>query len=183
MNYPKDIKQIFDDLKVALHSDNRSNLQLKANGGNTILLVYPPREEKHYLEKISKEYPNETIIDLSEVFVDFIDGFGWSVFEMLYKEYNQDAYQLFRSSSHQKDFYSKIINNILEAESQNKIPILIRTGILFGTGIDNHMIMEDKKIRELKQPLIIMYPALLDGEDLKFLGFKLSSKYRSLVIH
>jgi len=37
-------KQKFDDLRVALHEDHRTQLKRTANGGNTVLFVYPPAE-------------------------------------------------------------------------------------------------------------------------------------------
>jgi len=51
MSFQADHKQKFDDLKIALHIDNRPQLKRDANGGNTILFVYPPDEEDRYIKK------------------------------------------------------------------------------------------------------------------------------------
>ena len=54
MSFQAEHKQKFDDLKVALHIDNRPQLKRDANGGNTILFAYPPNQEDKYIEKAKK---------------------------------------------------------------------------------------------------------------------------------
>ncbi len=180
--YPKDLKQKFDDLKFALEEENRKSISLKANGGNTILFIYDPKDERYYLDKLKEEYSDQSVINVADIFVEFIDELGWNNFEELIKEMNQDSYQVFKSQSHEKDFYNKLINKIIESVNSNKIPFLVRVGALHGTSIDNHMIMEDKRIRELKLPLVICYPGVMKDDNLYFLNIKLASKYRSLII-
>jgi hypothetical protein len=59
---------------------------------------------------------------------------------------------------------------------------LIRTGCLYGTGIENVNIMEHKIITKLSHPLIIFYPSKIQSDNLLFLNFKQASKYRCALI-
>src|SRR5664279_6166835 len=69
-------KQKFDDLRAALHEDNRTQLKRTANGGNTVLFVYPPAEEEEYIAKAKELYPDGHFIDVAELFVKSIDLMG-----------------------------------------------------------------------------------------------------------
>ena len=69
-------KQKFDDLRVALHKEHRTQLKRTANGGNTVLFVYPPAEEEEYIAKARELYPDGHFIDVAELFVKSIDLLG-----------------------------------------------------------------------------------------------------------
>jgi len=144
MHYPTDLKQKFDDLQEALNLSNRMNLHLRANGGNTILLIYPPHEEFYYIEKVKELYKDEYIIDVASELIEYIDYLTMPVFEELFKEYGPSKHQIFKSATSTTDLFAKLIEKIKQAAAENKIPILVRTGALYGTGIESHMIMEDK---------------------------------------
>jgi hypothetical protein len=75
-----------------------------------------------------------------------------------------------------------IISQIEEACLDDKIPFLIRTGCLFGTGIDNVNIMEHKMVMALKHPLVIFYPSKIEDDNIFFLNFKPASKYRCTLV-
>ena len=75
-----------------------------------------------------------------------------------------------------------IINEIEKACQSDKIPFLIRTGCLFGTGIENVNIMENKKVMNLPHPLVIFYPSKIENDNIYFLNFKLASKYRCMLV-
>jgi hypothetical protein len=182
MPYPKDIKQKFDDLKDALSISNRTNLHRKANGGNTILFIYPPHEEPYYLDMVKQSYKNECIIDVAAELISYLDFLTMPVFEELFEEYGPNSHQIFKSKSRSSDLFARLIDKIIEAAKNNKTPILIRTGALYGTGIDNHMFMEDKSVRELELPLVVFYPATMNDKTLMFLNCKPSPGYRSQVI-
>ena len=62
MSFLTEHKQKFDDLRAALHEDNRTQLKRSANGGNTVLFVYPPAEEEEYIEKAKQLYPDGRFI-------------------------------------------------------------------------------------------------------------------------
>ena len=183
MQFPKDIKQKFDDLSDALLITNRMKLQLRANGGNTILLIYPPHEEIYYLEKVYELYSKESIIDIAQEFTKYIEELSLPGIELLMKEYGPSKHQIFHSNSDANDLFKRIICTIKSSVDNNKIPILVRTGALYGTGISNHEIMDDKIVRELNLPLVIFYPATITNEQLMFLNCKSSPGYRAQVIN
>ena len=174
----------FDNLKVSLEQNNRDQLRRKANGGNSILFVYEPSEEIGYLAK-AKELLLENefkFIDIAKLLVNFIDQDGWNDFQDYYKDFSDTPHLIFKSDDPDIDLMDMIIKEIKKADDENKIPVLIRTGTLYGTGIENVNIMEDKTVMTLKQPLIIFYPAGIRDDNLFFLNFKPASKYRCTVI-
>jgi hypothetical protein len=79
--------------------------------------------------------------------------------------------------------FCHIISSIREAIKAGKLPILIRTGALYGTGIDNVNIMQHPDVMRFDQPLIVFYPAVFKSEsELDFLGVKPASKYRCKLV-
>jgi hypothetical protein len=110
--------------------------------------------------------------------VEYIDQFGLGEFTNAYNDYQSDPQKLF------KDFLDLIINRIDKAGKENKLPILVRTGVLSGTGIENISIMDSQIVHSLSKPLVILYPATEAGDKrLKFLNYKPASDYRSIVIY
>ncbi|NOQ74049.1 MAG: hypothetical protein GQ574_18730 [Crocinitomix sp.] len=184
MSYITDHKQKFDNLKVSLEQTNKEHLKRKANGGNSIVFTYPPSEEVLYIEKAKELFDKErfAFINVADLLVKFIDMDSWSDFESYYKDFADTPHLVFKSKDDATDLMDLIIQEVSDAASKNLIPILIRTGVLFGTGIENVNIMEDKTVMGLNQPLIIFYPAKLENDNLYFLNFKLASKYRCTVI-
>jgi len=183
MPFQADNKQKFDDLKVTLHINNRTQLKRDANGGNTILFFYPPNEEDRYIEKARELYSDECFIDISRLFVKYIDSAGWDVFEEFYKDYINTPDQVFHDENRKEtDLFKLIINEIKTASEKDKIPFIIRTGVLHGTGIVNQHIMEDKVVLNLKQPLVFFYPAKHENNEMVFLNFKPASKYRCKLV-
>ena len=174
----------FDDLKVSLELKNRDELRRKANGGNSILFTYNPGEEALYLEKAKELFPPEEykFIDASQLLVKFIDMEGWGDFQQYYKDFSVTPHLVFKSDDEATDLFDLIIREITEADKSGLTPFLIRTGALFGTGIENINIMEHSAIMLLKHPLVIFYPAKLENDTLFFLNFKPASKYRCTVI-
>ena len=65
---------------------------------------------------------------------------------------------------------------------QAKTPILIRTGVLYGTGIENINITDNAVVMRLKLPIVIFYPGEMRGDVHHFLNAKEASKYRCTVI-
>lgn len=176
--------QKFSELKFILKNKDKQSIKMDAHGGFSILFVYAPKEEKIYLKRIKKEYPNEHFIDIATMFVEYIDSFGFESFGEIYREYSSEPEKLFRSEISDDDFFKRIFNEIEQAGKANKIPILIRTGALNGTGIENINFMDSIVVQNLPLPQIIMYPASLSGDNkLKFLNCKLASDYRAVVIY
>jgi hypothetical protein len=181
MSYTVEHQQKFSELENQLR--NRHELRRKANGGNSILFIYPPHEELHYLAKAVEVLGDKAaFIDISKLLVAFIDELGWPTVEQLYANFGNTPHKIFNSNS-DPDLFNRIIAAIRNADGEGKLPVVIRTGCLVGTGIENVNIMEHKAVMELKHPLVIFYPATLPADDqLTFLNFKPASKYRCAVV-
>jgi len=182
MSFQAEHKQKFDNLKTALHIDNRTRLKRDANGGNTVLFAFPPYEEQLYINKAEELYPDACFINISRLFVEYIDTVGWNDFEEFYRAYETTPDQVFKNDN-EINLFASVINEILLADSNNRIPFIIRTGALHGTGIVNQHIMDDSRILSMKQPVVFFYPAKIEKKELLFLNFKPASKYRCILIN
>jgi len=181
MSYLTEHKRKFDDLRIYL--ENQDDIRKGANGGNSILFSYPPDEEKLYIEEAKEVYREKaSFIDISKLLVDFIDEIGWENFREYYQDYRSTPNVIFNTDNIPLGLFQRIIKEIECASNGNKIPFLVRTGCLYGTGIENVNIMEHKKVMTLPHPLVIFYPSLLEGNNLYFLNFKPASKYRCVLV-
>lgn len=181
MSYLTEHKQKFDDLRH--HLKNSEQLRREANGGNSILFTFPPKEELEYINKAKEIYVSEAeFVDVGNLLVKFIDSFKWNEFEEYYKSFQDTTHIIFKSDDPTEDLFSIIISAIEKAASHGKIPILIRTGVMYGTGIENIHIMEHSIVMSLAHPVVIFYPAKVEAENLFFLNFKPASRYRCTLI-
>ena len=181
MPYIADHKQKFSDLNFNI--ENQDQLRRQANGGNSILFSYPPSEEHLYIAKARELYvDNAEFIDVSKLFVDFIDEDGWESFSDYYNDFKSTPHIVFRSEDPSTDLFDLIILAIKKACENEKIPFLIRSGCLYGTGIENVNIMEHKEVMGLKHPLVIFYPSKISEDNIYFLNFKPASKYRCTLV-
>ncbi len=182
MSYITDHQQKFTDLKF--HIANQDQLRRQANGGNSILFSYPPQEDLQYIEKAKDLYADSAaFIDMSQLLIQFIDEYGWQDFKDYYAEYEQTPHKVFHDENNvDTDLFDLIIREIEDACRNDKIPFLIRTGCLYGTGIENVNIMEHKAVMKLPHPLVIFYPSKIDGDNIYFLNFKPASKYRCVLV-
>jgi hypothetical protein len=128
-------KQKFDDLHLALHEDNRTQLKRSANGGNTVLFVYPPAEEEEYIIKAKELYPDGHFIDVAELFVKSIDSVGIEDFKQFYKDHIMTPSVVFTNED-SNCLFSLIVDEICTASQDGKTTFLIHTGALEGTGIE-----------------------------------------------
>jgi len=181
MPYIIDHKQKFDDL--CFYIKHQDQIRRQSNGGNSILFSYEPNEEKLYIEKAIEIFgDNAAIIDISKLLVDFINSEGWDSFEKYYQDFINTPHVIFISDDPSKDLFDRIIDEIQSASDNGKIPFIVRTGCLYGTGIENVNIMEHKTVMNLPVPLVIFYPSRFDDDNLYFLNFKPASKYRCLLV-
>jgi hypothetical protein len=183
MSYTTEHKQKFYALRH--HIENQDQLRRQANGGNSILFSYPPNEEHLYIEEARARYSEAAeFIDVSRLFVKFIDEHGWEAFKSYYcDDFQYSTHLLFKSDDPETDLFDMIITHIETACKKDKIPFLIRTGVLYGTGIENVNIMEHRTVMNLPRPLVIFYPASLGPDDtLLFLNFKPASRYRCTLV-
>ncbi len=185
-------KQKFDDLRVALHEDHRTQLKRTANGGNTVLFVYPPAEEEEYIAKAKELYPDGHFIDVAELFVKSIDLLGDEYnsingadkerpplegFKSFYNDYSSTSFKAF-TNDYPNGLFSLIVEEICKASQAEKTAFLVHTGALEGTGIENVNIMEHKTVMMQGIPLVIFYPADFRNNELLFLNHKPASNYR-----
>ena len=181
MSFITDHKQKFDDLRSYLvHQDQ---IRKRANGGNSILFSYPPGDDDLYIAKAQELYPeNASFIDVSQLLVRFIEQDGWGAFKDYYHDFRNTPHVIFKSDDPDTDLFDLIIHEIEAAAKKNIIPFIVRTGCLYGTGIENVNIMEHKSVMELPSPLVIFYPSRIEDDNLYFLNFKLASKYRCVLV-
>jgi hypothetical protein len=168
-----------------VESNEKSNIRLNANGGNSILIVCEPDQELEYIKAIHKLMKNDKykIIDLNHLLNEFI---------FQNKSDIEDGFELLKGSIHQifklpngeegSDLFSLIINKIAGSLQDEKVPVLINSGALYGSGIDNIHIMENELIMKASLPLIILYPATKEKDKLMFLGNRPASKYRCMIV-
>ena len=181
MPYITDHQQKFADLD--LYIKNQNQLKRQANGGNSILFSYEPKEEHHYILKARELYADTfEFIDISDLLVSFIDEDGWDFFEEYYSDFQNTPHVVFKSDDPSQDLFDRIIRSIKDARNDGKIPCLIRSGCLNGTGIENVNIMENKEVMATSDPLVIFYPATIENENIYFLNFKPASKYRCTLV-
>lgn len=181
MPYITDHKQKFEDLQF--HIENQDQLRRQANGGNSLLFSYPPDEESLYIEKANELYRGKAVfIDICKLLVKFIDQDGWDSFKDYYHDFQNTPHLIFRSDDPCPDLFDIIISEIESACENHKIPFLVRTGCLYGTGIENVNIMEHRSVMNLPHPLVIFYPSRLEDDNLYFLNFKPASKYRCILV-
>jgi len=185
MAYLDEHKAKFDNLNTVLDKNNRTNLSLVANGGYSILFTYPPNEESLYLNEAKKVLKNENfeIIDVSKLFVEFIEEYQLNDFVEVYNDLKPNSYKIFMDNTGSDvDLFDTVVYAITETSKKGLIPVLIRTGIFYGTGIENINITQHSGIDELNVPLLIFYPGEITGGHHHFLNAKQSSNYRCTII-
>ncbi len=171
--------------KRLVKSDKRSEIRLHANGGNSVLVVCPPASEAEYMKAINDLLPaeNYTLIDLNDLLIRFVNNNADTLrerFELL----QGSVHQVFKAPDGEQgdDLYSMIIDTIAESFMANRVPVLVNSGALYGSGIDNIHIMESQVVMRAAMPLIILYPATREGDKLLFLSRRPASKYRCMIL-
>jgi hypothetical protein len=182
LNNPVHIAQ---EVKRIVASDRRSEIRLNANGGNSILIVCDPTREPEYIETLKKNLESDEyeLIDVAQVLIEFVT---------LHKEELSELFDLLQSSVQEifkapdgeesEDLFKNILSRIRISYEAGKVPVLLNTGALYGTGIDNIHIMENELIMRATMPLVVLYPAIKHGDTLLFLGKRPASKYRCMII-
>ena len=185
MSAAREPERIIIDVKRLVESDKRSEIRLNANGGNSILLVCPPNLEHQFIVKLHELMDEDySIIDLNKILLSFVDSNQNHLPEM-FDLLRGSVPQIFKSPVGEtgSDLFSIILAEIESAYKSNKIPVLINSGALYGSGIDNIHLMENELVMKSKKPLIILYPATQEGDQLMFLNSRPSSKYRCMIVN
>jgi len=184
-----EMRRKFEDLNIYLDDNMRTHVRLSAQGGNSIIFTYPPNEEKKYLLELKKRYLDAYFIDLSDLFIKYIENAGLDNFIDFYRELEYDPGLVFVAENDDvADFFTLIMDEIKNASEKGEYIFVIRTGALYGTSMENAKLLDNEIISSLQKPIVIMYPSVLDTSDpnnekLKFLGFAPASKYRSFLIY
>lgn len=173
------------EAKRLVESDRRSEIRLNANGGNSILIVCDPMKEVEYTEHLIELLPenNFSIIDVNQCLIDFVTNHKTELDE-LYNLLQSATHEIFKAPAGEEsdDLFKEIINKIHNSFKQDKVPVLVNTGALYGTGIHNIHIMENEIVMKAALPLIILYPATSEPDRILFLGKHPASKYRCMII-
>jgi len=179
-------EHIITQLKRIVESDKRSEIRLNANGGNSILLVCPPELELQFIGKLTELMPQDTysIIDINEMLVSFVEENQSNLAEM-FDLLRGSVHQIFKAPEGETtpDFFKHLLSAIAHSFDEHKIPVLIHSGALYGSGIDNIHLMENELVMKSKTPLILLYPATQEGEKLMFLNSRPASKYRCMIVN
>ena len=182
----QEIRVKINQVKQLINANQQSNIRLNANGGNSILIVSPPEQEIDFINEMFKEFDetNYMIINLNQLLISFIEEHRDDI-ELKFELLKSSPHQIFKSPEGEMDddFFNYILKSIKESYHQSKIPVLVNVGALYGTGIENIHIMESNVVLRSKVPLVILYPATNVGGKLMFLGFRVASKYRCMIIN
>jgi hypothetical protein len=176
-----DHNRLFEALEKALE-DDILRIQIDANGGKSILFVYPTDEDNLYIDEAKRRFTGKAIfVDVAQTLTDYQEEIGIETFRELEEDL---GVQLYYRKGADDDFFSFLIKRIKLATTQNKPVFLVGTSALAGKGIRNINIMEDKTIMSAAQPLVYFYPSLIEGDHVYFLGDKNqpASQYRCRVI-
>lgn len=179
-NYTREHNRLFDGLTAALSRD-LARLSAEANGGRSILFVYPPEDEERYIEEAKRRYTDGyEFIDLREVFTDFVDSKGLDKFKRQFKNMGSEV---FVSQNYSEGtFYSFLMKRIVDVSSKGVSPVLMHTGVIYKMGFSNQNIMEDPNVMKFRKPLVFFYPATVNNETIYFLDKQPASKYRCVVV-
>jgi hypothetical protein len=179
-------EHVITQLKRVVESDKRSEIRLNANGGNSVLLVCPPNLEFQFVEKLNDLMPKDLykVIDLNDILTSFVEA-NKSQLSEIFDLLKGSVHQIFKAPEGETvpDLFKEILSAIEKTFSENKIPVLIHSGALYGSGIDNIHLMENELVMRSKIPLIILYPATQEGDQLMFLNSRPASKYRCMIVN
>ena len=168
-----------------VESDRRSEIRLNANGGNSILIVCDPMKENEYITHLRNLFPDVsyTIIDLNKCLIDFVSEHKSELVE-LFNLLQSATQEIFKAPAGEEsqDMFKEIMSQIQNSFNENKVPVLVNTGSLYGSGMHNIHLMENDIVMKAALPLIILYPATIEPDRIMFLGKQSASKYRCMII-
>lgn len=179
-NYIQDHNRLFGDLTSVLSRD-MACLTTKANGGRSILFVYPPEDEEKYIEEARRLYTDGyEFIDFRELFVDFVESKGLEKFKRQFKNMGTEVFV--SQNYFDGTFYSYMMKRVVKVAEKGVSPILVHTGVIYKMGFSNQNIMEDPNVMKFQKPLVFFYPATLKNDIIYFLDKQPASKYRCVVV-
>ena len=172
--------RLFLELKATLQEDIMK-ISGKCNGGRSILFVYPPKDEEAYIAQAREVLTDGfVLVDVRASFVQFLNNMGMEEFEENYKDFGDEMF--FSQNFEDDTFFAALIAQIKAVFDAGKTPVLVHTGALYGMNFSNINIMEHLVVLNSHIPLVVFYPATLDGNQILFLGKQPASDYRCMVI-
>lgn len=173
--------RLFDNLENALNNDLAS-IAVEANGGRSILFVYPNEDDDKYIEEGKQRLGSDrfVFIDIREALTEYINNIGKETFDEMYENFGKEVYR--SENSPKGTFFFYLMEKIGEVLNADKSPVLVHTGTLYDLDIQNIHIMEDEIVLRAKRPLVVFYPATIVNGQIFFLGKVPASHYRCIVI-
>lgn len=181
VNFDIDHNRLFRLLENVLSQD-MTQLELDANGGKSILFVYPNEEDALYTAEAKRRFKGKAIfVDVAKALTDFQEEIGLETFRELEEELGVEVY--YRKGA-TDTFFEYLADRIALAASKALPVFLIGTSAIANKGFSNINIMEHPAVKSAKQPLVYFYPSVQEGDKIYFLGDKnhIASKYRCIVI-
>lgn len=176
-----DHNRLFGLLQEVLLQD-MTQLKLDANGGNSILFVYPNDEDNLYIAEAKRRFRDDAVfVDVAQTLTDFQEEMGMETFKELEEEIGTDVY--FRKGA-TDTFFEYLVNRITLAATQGLPVFLVGTSAIANKGFSNINIMEHELVKAAPQPLVYFYPSTIEGDKIYFLDDHnhVASKYRCRVI-
>ena len=180
-SFQLDHNRLFADLENALKNDLAS-IQVEANGGRSILFVYPCDDDDEYIAEGRRRLPSSlfTFIDIRDSFAEYVKEIGEENFKEMEANFGKEVYR--SENSPEGTFFAFLMDKISKVLNSGHSPVLVHTGTLYDMEFSNIHIMEDSRILTAKHPLVVFYPATVEGNTIKFLGRTTASHYRCIVI-
>ncbi len=163
-------------------SQDLTQLRLDANGGNSILFVYPNEEDSLYITEAKRRFNGKAIfVDVAKALTDYQEEIGMETFKELEEELGVEVY--YRKGA-TDTFFEYLVNRSTLSSSTKLKVLLFATSAIANKGFSNINIMEYPAVKLAKQPLVYFYPSVQEGDKIYFLGDKnhVASKYRCRVI-
>ncbi len=184
MTNSRSIEHNLQQVRQLVESEKRTQLRLNSNGGNAVLVVCNPEEEGEYIDHAKKIFQSDAYhtIDLNALLISYLDYHHAEVKE-LFDLLRGSVNKIFNAPEEEEfeDLFSVLMNQIDVAFGKGLIPVLVNSGALYGSGIDNIHIMENPVVMNARLPMIVLYPATHEGETLLFLSKRPASKYRCMI--
>ncbi|WP_278793716.1 hypothetical protein [Leyella stercorea] len=179
-NYIQDHNRLFGNLSAALSRD-LARLSSEANGGRSILFVYPPKDEEKYIEEAKRLYTDGyEFIDLRQLFTEFVSSKKLDKFKRQFKNMGTEV---FVSQNYSEGtFYVYLMKYIVEVAAKGVSPILVHTGVIYKMGFSNQNIIEHPDVMKFQKPLVFFYPATLRNDKFYFLDKQPATNYRCVVV-
>lgn len=176
-----DHNRLFNNLENALKNDLAS-IQVEANGGRSILFVYPCDDDDEYIAEGMKRLTKDLygFIDIRLLFSEYVSEIGEDNFKEMEENFGKEVYR--SENSPEGTFFAYLMDKISEVLDSGKSPVLVHTGALYDMEFSNIHIMEDPRVLHAKHPLVVFYPATIEGDVIKFLGRQNASHYRCIVV-